>query len=490
MADSLTDPGRPGPAPVLVRRDRFVKIALLIGSAVTLSFLVAAMVRENFFAPWRHHQRRYREMLLASDDERQRRLGQEFQIEVRQVDLPQVGTVDRCVSCHVGLDNPAMASAPQPYRPHSGEFLKHHPVERYGCTVCHQGQGAATDFREAKATDVFWDYPLLPARLTQSSCGVCHAADSPLMARHAPELALGRRLFLDHGCLGCHKLDGVGGQLGPALDGIGSKIKHELPMSHVQGDRTLPRWLKQHFDNPQTVVPGSQMRPPHLTYRENEALTIYMLSLRKRDLPKTYIAADHVAALNDRLHHPVKDPAVLYRQLCAGCHGDGTHGTWDRFFNRFMPAIRGPGLRAVADRKYLQTAIEAGRPGTLMPAWDKTAGGLSAEQVSALVNYLLEGTGEPAQSAPSLASVTGGDPRRGCELFTQLCTGCHANNKLAPTLGNTVFHRSATDDFLARTIRNGRTDTAMPAFQREGTDGLTDREINDLVAYLRSLGRK
>jgi mono/diheme cytochrome c family protein len=481
MADSLTP---------LARRDRVVKVALLLGSVVTLVFLVAAMVRENFLSSWRYHQRRYRALLLASDDLQQRRLGEAFRIEVRQVDLPALGTVDRCVSCHVGIDNPAMAGAVQPYRPHSGELLKHHSVERYGCTVCHLGQGAATDFREAKATDVFWDYPLLPARLTQASCGACHAADSPLLARHAPSLALGRQLFLDRGCLGCHKLDGVGGQLGPALDGIGSKTRHELPMAHVHGEHTLPSWLKQHFDQPQAVVPGSQMRPPHLTYRESEALTIYMLSLRKRDLPRTYIAPDHIAALADRLHHPIKDPAVLYRQLCAGCHGDGTHGTWDRFFNRFMPAVRGPGVRAVADRKYLETAIASGRPGTLMPAWGKTAGGLTPAQIAALAGYLLDGVGVPAQTLRPARAIQGGDSGRGRELFAQACAGCHGNNKLAPTLGNSVFQRSADDAFLARTICNGRSDTAMPAFQRDGADGLTDAEVSDLVAYLRSLGRK
>jgi mono/diheme cytochrome c family protein len=486
MADSLTPSGR-SPCSPGVRHDRIVKATLLLGSVVTLVFLVAAMVRENFLSPWRYHQRHYRALLLASDDEQQRRLGEAFHVEVRQVDLPSLGTVDRCVSCHVGIDNPALADEPLPYRPHSGKLLVHHPVERYGCIVCHQGQGAATNFREAKATDVSWDFPLLPARLTQASCGTCHAADSPLMARHAPALAHGRQLFLDRGCLGCHKLDGVGGQLGPALDGIGSKTRHELPMAHVQGEHTLPAWLKQHFDQPQAVVPGSQMRPPHLTHRESEALTIYMLSLRKRDLPRTYLAPDHIAALNDRLHHPVMDPAVLYRQLCAGCHGDGTHGTWDRFFNRFMPAVRGPGVRAVADRKYIETAIAAGRPGTLMPAWGKTAGGLSPAQVSALADYLLAGGGAPAQTLRPAPAVKGGDARRGRELFTQACAGCHGSNKLAPSLGNSVFQRSADDAFLARTICNGRPDTAMPAFQRAGADGLTDGEVRDLVAYLRSL---
>ena len=35
--------------------------------------------------------------------------------------------------------------------------------------VCHQGQGAALNFEEAKAEDYFWDYPLLPAKFTEAT---------------------------------------------------------------------------------------------------------------------------------------------------------------------------------------------------------------------------------------------------------------------------------------------------------------------------------
>jgi mono/diheme cytochrome c family protein len=469
--------------------DRGVKIALIAGSGVTLAFLIAAMVRENFLTPWRYHQRKYQAMLAGSPDERQRKLGESFNIEIRQVDLPQLGTTDRCVSCHVGMDNPAMAGKPQPYSPHSGDYLQHHPLNKYGCTICHRGQGAATNFHEAKATDVFWDYPLLPARLTQASCGTCHAADSPLMAKQAPALALGRQLFVDRGCQSCHKLDGVGGQLGPALDGEGQKIKHQLPMAHVHGDHTLPNWLEQHFANPQAIVPGSQMRPPRLTPAEKEALTIYMLSLSKRDLPQTYIPPDWIASRDRELHQKEVDPAVLFRRYCASCHSDGTYGMWDPFFKRFNPAVRGPGLRGFADRDYLRTALEQGRPGTLMPGWHKSAGGLTDEQIGKLVEYLVEGDMRPPQPRRTLTPLVGGDGKRGGELFTQLCAGCHGANKLAPTLSNPVFQKSASDDLIVQTIRNGRKDTAMAAFQREGAAGLTDDEVRDLLAYLRSLGR-
>jgi mono/diheme cytochrome c family protein len=476
--------------PPIPRADRRVKVALILCSVVTFGFLVAAMVRENFLSPWRYHQRTYRNMLEKSPDERQRKLADTFAIEIRQVDLPQLGSTDRCVSCHVGIDNPAMAGAAQPYAAHSGDFLQHHPVGKYGCTICHRGQGAATNFHEAKATDVFWDYPLLPARLTQASCGTCHAPDSPLMAQHAPALALGRQLFVERGCQSCHKLDSVGGQLGPALDGEGQKIKHQLPMAHVRGEYTLPNWLEQHFENPQAIVPGSQMRPPRLTPAENEALTTYMLSLSKRDLPQTYIPPDWIASRDRILHQKEMDPAALFRQYCATCHSDGTYGAWDPFFKRFNPAVRGPGLRGLADKDYVRTAIEKGRPGTLMPAWGKNAGGLTDEQVGKLVDYLLQGDSRPAQERRPLALHANGNSSRGGELFTQLCAGCHGANKLAPSLGNPVFQKSATDDLIVQTISGGRRDTAMPAFQRDGAASLSDDELRDLLAFIRSLGKR
>ncbi|MFO0841412.1 MAG: c-type cytochrome [Gemmataceae bacterium] len=483
MAGALTQPKPPADAP-----DRAVKIALLAASGVTLLFLVGAMVRENFLSPWRYHQRQYRAKLLGSDDEKQRQLGRSFDVRIRQIDLPQLGRSDRCVSCHVALDNPAMAGAKQPYRPHSGDVLKHHPVEKYGCTVCHQGQGRATTFLEAKASGVHWDYPMLPANMTQASCGLCHAADSPLIAKHAPVLALGRRLFVDRGCQACHKLDGVGGQLGPALDGEGLKTRHQLPMGHVDGERTVVNWLKQHFDQPQKVVAGSQMRPPRLTPAENVALTTYMLSLQRRDLPETYIAPDRIASLDQSLHHKEVRGEALYNRFCVQCHGEGSYGTWDPFFHKFMPAVRGSGLRSVADPDYLKSAIEQGRPGTLMPAWGKSGGGLTAAQVASLVDYLTGPVAKDSKPVPS--EQRRGDARRGAELFGQLCAGCHGKNQLAPSLGNAAFQSTATDEFITRTIRGGRPDTAMPAFQRDGADGLSGDEILDLVAHVRSLGKK
>ena len=124
-----------------------------------------------------------------------------------------------------------------------------------------------------------------------------------------------------------------------------------------------------------------------------------------------------------------------------------------------------------------------------MPAWGKSGGGLTAEQVKSLVEYLANGS-PGAKVAPTSVSRSG-NAARGGELFAQVCAGCHGSgNQLAPVLANPVFQKTASDDFIVRTIQRGRPDTAMPAFQRAGADGLSDGEIVDLLAYLRSPGKK
>ena len=96
----------------------------------------------------------------------------------RDVDQEQV---DRCQTCHMGADNNAYTSAaiPRQFRthPHRSELFSVHPVEKFGCTSCHQGQGRATDSlahsgwkledhhgeeRWHFQGDHYWEDPMLP----------------------------------------------------------------------------------------------------------------------------------------------------------------------------------------------------------------------------------------------------------------------------------------------------------------------------------------
>jgi len=79
------------------------------------------------------------------------------------------------------------------------------------------------------------------------------------------------------------------------------------------------------------------------------------------------------------------------------------------------------------------------------------------------------------------------------ERYCQLChakdgTGYAADN--APSLVSQSFLESASDQFIADGIRMGRPNTAMAAYGRERGGPLTEPEIAELVAFLRTKGPK
>ena len=110
----------------------------------------------------------------------------------------------------------------------------------------------------------------------------------------APKLIEAKAVFLSAGCLGCHKVGGVGGDDGPDLTRGGEKDPGRADFSAVPGDRTLANWLDAHVRAPAAVVAGSQMPALGLADREVEALTFFTLSLRRRDAPGTYLPRDRM----------------------------------------------------------------------------------------------------------------------------------------------------------------------------------------------------
>jgi predicted nucleic acid-binding Zn-ribbon protein len=69
----------------------------------------------------------------------------------------KVQKVDRCTTCHLGIDQKGFEDAPQPFRTHPKMDLylstsSPHPVERFGCTVCHGGNGHSVNFKDAAHT--------------------------------------------------------------------------------------------------------------------------------------------------------------------------------------------------------------------------------------------------------------------------------------------------------------------------------------------------
>ncbi|MCS7238137.1 MAG: PDZ domain-containing protein [Thermoguttaceae bacterium] len=119
-----------------------------------------------------------------------------------------------------------------------------HPVDKFGCTICHWGQGAATSFENAGhyrleilgaktarrarnwSSGKEWPWPMRPVGLGEASCGQCHHQPEELVhsaweGETTGTLWLkGYQTVLRLGCYGCHEiagLDQAGRQVGPEL---------------------------------------------------------------------------------------------------------------------------------------------------------------------------------------------------------------------------------------------------------------------------------
>src|SRR5713101_5933213 len=156
-----------------------------------------------------------------------------------------IARVDRCTSCHAGINKPGFEDEPNPWKthPHRDVLLAKHPPEKFGCTPCHGGQGPAVNSPEVAHGNFldahghvenveFIEQPLNRGTKVQASCLKCHAGVQHLEG--AETIARGEHLFEELGCHGCHLTEGYedlakeGGVsvIGPSLRRIGAKVDH------------------------------------------------------------------------------------------------------------------------------------------------------------------------------------------------------------------------------------------------------------------------
>ncbi|MEW6072623.1 MAG: c-type cytochrome [Planctomycetota bacterium] len=471
---------------------RGFKILTIVGCLGTLVFLGLEAWNEHFAGEWRAWQDRYAEGLPAD-------LRAGFAPALQQAFLPDLERVDRCQSCHVGIDDPAMAGAELPLAAHPGDLLSSHPVEDFGCTVCHDGQGRAVSLPAAHGRVPHWEEPMLAGDLVYTSCGRCHAANAlfgPERELYGEEeggaailaddlaatlpgaalLARGKELAATSGCLGCHTYQGLGGTLGPDLTHVGDKGVHGYDFSHLPAgtERTPLAWLIAHFEDPSAVSPGSVMPGFGVGEEDARALAAYMLSLRSIDVPARFRVPPA-----RRSTAPAGGEA-LYGLFCVACHGrDLQSGAVTAFRT---PSIGNESLLCVADDAYLASIVRNGRRGTNMPAWREDAGGLTSAQIDALVATIRAHA--PDRADASAVSAAAGDPRAGAALYRGRCATCHGlagEGGIGTRLNSPDVLAVLSDDALARTIVEGRPNTGMPSWRN-----LRTSEVSDLVAFLRS----
>jgi mono/diheme cytochrome c family protein len=424
--------------------------------------------------------------------------------------LPREFTSAGCGRCHTHLRVPDLAQLRQ------GQAL----IEQYDCLACHRlnrrggtlrpGGGGmegpdlsrvgATGYRKdwydghlrqrAKAAQGPWVASFAPmAKADREIIEVVLASSVG-----APSLVESKALFHSLGCRGCHRVGGGGGDDGPDLTRIGERDPGRLDFAQVPGAPTLANWLAEHLRNPAALVPGSKMPILPLDEQEIRLLELYLLSLRRSDVPEAYWPKDRILAERFGEREFAGDGATLFGSFCAACHGRDGRGMRYPGLPPF-PSIANPDFLTLASDAFLTETVRHGRPGRRMAAWDRD-GGLTAVEIATVVAHIRRlggGVGqEPDRKPPRWVE---GDPDAGKPLFAGSCAGCHGpegRGGEGPALHNKVLLGAATDTYLVETIRRGRRGTDMQGFETPTTirPALARGEIESIVSFLRSWEEK
>jgi mono/diheme cytochrome c family protein len=416
---------------------------LFIGGNIVLFILLILAMAQDLFRPWMPYQRQYRKMQIeqATTPEAKAMINRR-PTEIKQLLLPSFKEVDRCITCHQGMDplaTPTLANdfKENPFKSHPGDFLKNHPPEKFGCVMCHSGQGLATTFvgaghspRDAAQKDDWrkkhdwepahhWESPMLTAPFIQAACVRCHGDFESVPGMEAA--VKGKQLLTSHGCLGCHQWKGEGGPISVDLaEETANKPLSRIDFSHTgleKEDQTLLNWIRLHFvDDTWKLVPGDPQahfnKEPiapsgmpdfreELSAEDADALATYILSGKSGSIPHTVYRPGPKQPTFEEMKFTSHIQAGKWsfdRHGCAGCHGLGGKGG-RRNFNYtggFEPALvkTVPNYTRDELRKKIREGVQVvgkedpkgATPPLYMPAWkDKIKGA----ELEALLDYLF-----------------------------------------------------------------------------------------------------
>jgi cytochrome c2 len=359
---------------------------------------------QEFFADWRTTQAQFREIEARVKDPHALSLAPPAN-GIRQIWLRDLDRVDRCTTCHLGADDPAFAQARQPFTTHSGRWLTTHPPDRFGCTVCHGGQGEATTYRDAAHQPIpHWAEPIRPRELIEANCGRCHRERQP---KQAYLLAAGRATIAAAGCIACHDLPGfsVDEVRAPHLESVGYKVR--------------PDWLRKWLADPKAYLAGARMPNFRLQPTDIRDLTAFLLDQR-RTPPLDASGIDWSKA------DPDHGKVVFGEARCVSCHMiDGRGGTL------------GPELTTVGSkvrRDWLWSFIKDpmhDQPDTGMLRYN-----LADTDIRDLVAYLMEDLVDPdvQATAPDVGYLDPKQVNAGRQVFIKHgCFSCHRFGTLAST---------------------------------------------------------
>ena len=176
--------------------------------------------------------------------------------------------------------------------------------------------------------------------------------------------------------------------------------------------------------------------------------------------------------------------ATTYAIYCSPCHGPNGEGYGAGVVGT---GIGLPGFLSAASDDYILQTVKIGRLGTPMQSFIGAKGlaNLSEQEVIDVIAHLRH-LGENYVPEPS-GVYRDPNPALGGTHFTIHCAPCHqvgGEGKIgfAPSIRNRDFLAIASDEFIAKTVHDGRAGTGMLP-----RPDLSDQTVADIISYLRAL---
>lgn len=183
----------------------------------------------------------------------------------------------------------------------------------------------------------------------------------------------------------------------------------------------------------------------------------------------------------------VLDFHALYSTNCEACHGANGH-------NGPAMELGNPEYQALVDDDTLRKWISGGMPGTEMPAFAQSSGGMLTDaQVNAIISGMRREWATPnpfgGATPPPYAEERAGDAKRGQQMYQARCSGCHQSSS-RQQVTSPAFLSLVGDQTLRTIMVAGRPDIGQPDWRLVGVKGaspLSAQDVTDIVTYLGSL---
>jgi cytochrome c551/c552 len=342
-----------------------------------------------------------------------------FDIRIRQIHVKDVDLVDRCESCHLGTREPVTLTAAsmggeQAFVSHPNkELLKIHDPERFGCTPCHGGNGAAvSSVEKAHGYNKYWLWPLHHEENMEAGCQQCHSRE--IVTEMADTLNAGREIVRLRGCVGCHRYDGFDRE-GDEIASVNQQIR--------QDEQQKAEWLRE---------AGFSIQKGDRARENSEAQRLYQ-------------HANDLKVRSSGLDAKIEQLDMRARSLV-------------REVKKVGPSLKE--VRVKLRKEWIPVWLKdphAWREGTKMPTFR-----LDDDEIRAIAAFIWQ-SGLPGQ----LPQQKPGDPDKGREAFeTRGCMACHSMGEGSQKQGGTFAANlsregeKANYDYLVRWVHNPRQRTA------------------------------